>query len=346
MTKLYIVMQKECRYVFNNIKLMGLNNDGIIFGGMVRDEIIATHYKALFDEHHKGEINNKNYKKFWNINYHPETAKRTLIPNDIDIYFENIEKSEVFIQSIKTYAESFHGSINISNSILYEFGENLIHKKIHIIFYIGKTFIYSGKILSLSIDVIINNSAEHIEPPFNNGDFTCNLFVMSKSSHNNYDIRLSKNTGTKLDVMSHVMKINLQSKIMNDLISGSTEFIRKSVSNDAEYINGLRIIKMIHKNIKISNILFREIPESTNDDNICDICQMSTKREGDNKGVYIELLTNKHAVNIMHKPCFYRYLRDEVYKKNRNDSTYAIECRCTRRNLFNFKDSWKFSSVF
>ena len=52
------------------------------------------------------------------------------------------------------------------------------------------------------IDVIINNSENrHIEPPFNCADFTCNMFVMSSTTEGNYEIRLSRNTGTKLDIM-------------------------------------------------------------------------------------------------------------------------------------------------
>ncbi len=344
MTKVNIIMNKEKRFAYNYIKLMGVNVDGIIFGGMVRDEIIATHYKSLFDEHHS-ELDKRNYKKFWNMNYHVETVKRTIIPNDMDIYFQDNEKAEMFIQTIQTYARSFNGTVIIADSMLYEFGENLIHKKIYMNLYIGRTVTFSGRLMRISIDVIINNTRNIIEPPFNNGDFTCNLFVMSKSIDNSYEIRLSKNTGTKLDKMSLVRKMNLQSKIMNDLISGHTEFIRKSVANDAEYMNGMRILKMVEKNIKISNLLFREIPETTSDE-ICDICQIGTKSDETYSGTFVELLTNKHAVNIMHKACFFRYLKNEIYKKNRNSETNVIECRCTRRNLFNFKESWKFSSVF
>jgi hypothetical protein len=122
---------------------MGVNMDGIIFGGMVRDEIIATHYKSLFDEHHS-ELDKRNYNKYWNMNYHVETVKRTIIPNDMDIYFQDNEKAEMFIQTIQTYARSFNGTVIIADSMLYEFGENLIHKKIYMNLYIGRTVTFSG----------------------------------------------------------------------------------------------------------------------------------------------------------------------------------------------------------
>jgi hypothetical protein len=344
MTKVSIILNKEKRAAYNSIKLMGININGIIFGGMVRDDIIATHYKSLFDEHCKSD--KKIYKKFWNMNYHVETAKRTLIPNDMDIYFQNNESAETFLTSLGTYASAFNGNIIVRNSILYDLSENLVHKKIAVNLYIGRTISYAGIHMRLKIDVIINNSANNIiEPPFNNGDFTCNLFIMRKSIENNYEIRLSNNTGTILDTMSFVKKINLQAKIMNDLIDNKTEFIRTCFREDAEYINGMRILKMLDSNMKITNLLFREIDETSSTEN-CDICQMSLQTQETRPGTFIELLTNKHAINVMHKPCFLKYLKNEVYKKNRNDITNEIECRCTRRNLFNFKKSYNYSSVF
>ena len=102
---------------------------------------------------------------------------------------------------------------------------------------------------------------------------------------------------------------------------------------------------MLDSNMKITNLLFREIDETSSTEN-CDICQMSLQTQETRPGTFIELLTNKHAINVMHKPCFLKYLKNEVYKKNRNDITNEIECRCTRRNLFNFKKSYNYSSVF
>ena len=45
-----INLNKEKRILFNIIKMMVINCDGIVYGGLVRDEIIATHHKSLFDE--------------------------------------------------------------------------------------------------------------------------------------------------------------------------------------------------------------------------------------------------------------------------------------------------------
>ena len=83
-----INIQKETRYLYNIIKRSGLTEGGIIYGGMVRDEILATYYKELYDTYvEENKIIDPYHEKFWNPNFHPETNKRLIIPNDIDIYF-------------------------------------------------------------------------------------------------------------------------------------------------------------------------------------------------------------------------------------------------------------------
>ncbi len=344
-----INLNKETRYAYNMIKMLGINNDGIIYGGMVRDEIIATHHKLLFDNYNADEHEPK-YFKFWDTTYHPESINRLLIPNDMDIYFKNNNQAQLFMSKLADLSRVYNGSISTHSGFLYSFGQNFIHKKIIILFRVGRSLCNNGHSIKLNIDIIINNNSDNvIEPPFNNGDFTCNLFIMVKSSHNRYDIRLSKNTGTILDTMPFIKKIQIQSKILTDLMNGNTEFIRNIQSPDTEYVNGLRILKMINHsyNIKISNLLFIEI-DYIKIDNICDICQVSFNESShiNNNDSLIQIMTNKHATNIMHKKCFKKYLESEIFKKYKNPNTNEIECKCTRRNLFNFKNSYKYSSLY
>lgn len=340
-------MKNEKRCIFAKLKYIGIRNNGIIFGGMVRDEILAKHYKSVFDDHILSlpdSMRNTNTNKFWDIEYHKESIKRTIIPNDMDIYFHNRNLAEAFLDDINDYVNDYDGTFYIENIDLYELGINFIHKKITVSFLIGKTIIKKGIIINIKIDIILNRNIDYyIEPPFNLCDFTCNLFVMSKNyeKKEKYDIRLSINTGTKLDKMTTDNKIIYEKKIIQDLIEGKTEFIRNSMNLLTEYINGCRILKMLDNNIKITNLLFREI-ERTDIEDICDICQMSVN----NEEPIIEILTNKYAINMMHKTCFIKYLRNEIHKKNRNDETNYIECRCSRRNLFNFKDSYKLSYLY
>jgi len=51
---------KEMRTYINKIKNIGFKHTGIIFGGLVRDEIISTHYRQMF-------IDKKiDFNQYWN----------------------------------------------------------------------------------------------------------------------------------------------------------------------------------------------------------------------------------------------------------------------------------------
>ena len=42
---------REMRCLINRIKTIGLNSDGILYGGIVRDDIIGNHYRNSFYTH-------------------------------------------------------------------------------------------------------------------------------------------------------------------------------------------------------------------------------------------------------------------------------------------------------
>lgn len=344
---------KEIRVAYNALKHIGLNQNGIIFGGMVRDEIIATHNKALFNEYIK--LDESLYNKFWDKSFHVETINRMRVPNDMDIYFKNNNDAEKFMVDIQNFNKLYGGRIVIcdrtnSRALFYTIGNECMHKKIIITLRLGKTLTFNGHKIQLNIDMIINNYANYkFEPPFNACDFSCNVFIMVKSSTStNYDIRLSNNTGTPLDDLDYFNKKKMEVKIIDELLQGRIEFIRNIQTRNTEYINGFRIMKMLHKNeYKITNLLFRDF-EKTDEEKIekstCDICMCDIEFAESEE--LIEILTNKHYKNIMHKKCFINYLDKEIGKKYVNTETNQIECRCSRRNSFNFKNSYKFSFLY
>lgn len=347
-----MISDREKRMAYNFIKRLGIAEDGIIYGGMVRDEIIATYYKTKFDEYAKTfELGTNIYDRFWNNTFHPESANRLLVPNDMDIFFNSNEKAEQFIVKLTDFAKGYSGNIisynvPLTNGLFYVLGDTFIHKKIKVLCRIGRTFTYIGYRIELVLDVIINTQPETmIEPPFNSADFTSNLFVMSKIQTGDYEIRLSRNTGTPLDLMPHVIKRRTEMQIIDDMIAGKTEFIRNSDSEYSEYINGMRILKMLNKShyLKITNLLFNEVQVSEYAQN-CDVCTDEISKNAVSH--FIEIKTNRCAINVMHRRCFLKYLENEIMRKYRNPDTNRIECRCTRRNCFNFKDSYKFSTLY
>ena len=346
----YINLDKEIRLVYSDLKKEGLKHNGIIFGGLVRDEIISTYNKSLFDDYVKSDRVNL-YKMFWDKSFHPESIDRTKIPNDMDIYFNDNDEASKFIEVMKEYKKIYNGRMKIidkenRNGLFYKLGNNFNHKKVSMVFYLGKTISFRGYRIEVKVDIIINNNQLYTdEPPFGLCDFTCNLFIMVKNSKN-YDIRMSNNTGTSLDKLNYICKRRMENKIIDELILGKVEFIRNVVSRDSEYINGFRILKMLaNDKFKITNLLFRDL-EKTKDieKSICDICRCDIDIDDDEK--LIEILTNKHHRNIMHKKCFIQYFKNEISRKYVNQETLKIECRCPRRNSFNFSESYKYSMLY
>ena len=350
MQRVSINISKEKRIAYNAIKMAGINEGGLVYGGLVRDEIIAKYNKTLFDDYVKS-IDLRRYEKYWDSSFHPESSKRLLIPDDMDIYFKNNDLSDAFIAKIREYASSFNGNVIIHNvvstaGLFYVLGNNFAHKIVKIVIRSGRTLSFAGHKVELKIDIIINLTDREIEPPFNCADFTSNLFVMAKTSQDHYEIRLSNNTGTSLDEMSFVAKRRVEMKIIEDMIEGKTEFIRNVESINSEYINGSRILKMLSKTLnhfQITNLLFKEVSISPCTQN-CDICLEMISV--DSPGSFIEILTNKHACNIMHYKCFISYLTKEVTNRYVNPETHHIACRCPRRNYFNFKDSFRYSTLY
>lgn len=337
-----IIYGKEKRALVNNIKKIGLDKNGIIFGGLVRDEIIASHYRDEF-------VSKKlNFSRYWDKKYDIETNARLIIPNDIDIYFKNNYNINEFIESIQHYIKSFNGKIIIQEynspnlkNLSYNLNLSLNHTKIFIEIRLGRTITFSGIRLNLEIDVISNVEQPKtiLEPPFYNIDFLSNVFIMEKNN-GIIKIRLSNCTGTILDNMNFFKKSINSTKILDDIINFRTQFIRNIKNNlDSEYINCFRIIKMIDREYSwnITNIPFSPITiDDDNDDNKCCICLEKYNK----KLPLISINTNSKTKNILHRCCFISYLKSEQQKRYRNQDN-IIEIRCPFRNAFNFKDCFK-----
>lgn len=337
-----ITYAKEKRALVNNIKRFGLDTSGIIFGGLVRDEIIATHYRDEF-------INKKlDFSLYWDKDYSPETNGRLIIPNDIDIYFKDTSKIDEFIEKINHFISKFNGKVIINQihssglrSFSYNLNLSLNHKKVYIEIKLGRTISFAGIRMSLEIDIIsnVNQTTSLLEPPFYNIDLLSNVFIMEKNNGIT-NIRLSNCTGTKLDTMNFVKKSANSSKILNDIINYRTQFVRNFTQNlDSEFINCFRIIKMIDREYpwNITNVPFSPIAidEEENDERCC-ICLEKIN----DKQQLISINTNPKYKNIIHRCCFITYLKAEQQKRYRNERG-LIEIRCPFRNCFNFKDCYR-----
>lgn len=240
---LNINMAKEKRAILSYIKNIGLEKNGKIFGGMVRDEIICNHYKHEFTTKYK-LINSKNNqalpsfsKDFWDVTYDPETIGRTLVAKDIDIFFPKNSDGKAFITKISNTFSNNNiqiDDISINNPyVSHEYGHLIEQKKISFTYIIGKTYTFRGFKLKISIDcLLIKEMSTHyydttIEPPFKNADMLCNLFIETKDG-----IRLSTNTGTIIDNLSIYERNKVQLNVMRDIINFKTELITDAELSD------------------------------------------------------------------------------------------------------------------
>jgi len=354
---IYIENMKQKRCLINKIKNIGLSNNGIIYGGLVRDEIIALHYRHQFI--HK-ELD---FESYWDIQYDPESAKRTIIPNDMDIYFKNVKDVINFTNNLSSFTKLFNGYVNSTqgnmiNDLNYiNTSFNINHTKIKLVVYIGKTINFTGIKLSFDIDVIYaDNSSNEInnqeyeslvstmEPPFNHLDFLSNIFIIERINDKN-NIRISNNTGTPIDKMPFTIKNQFITRVINDMLQHKTQFVRHIEGNyNVEYINIYRILKMIDRpfhwnitNIPITILNSTDVDSAIINDNICCICieNFDKEKHKENKVVSIHINKTNH---LLHHKCFITYMQTEQKKRYRNPDTGFIECRCPYRNPFNFKD--------
>jgi hypothetical protein len=291
------IFQEKSIFI-NKIKEIVFDNNGIIFGGAVRDKIISEYYKQKF-------IEKKSTSDFWNSDTDNETSNRLLLPDDIDIYFSDIDKYLLFMKDIKN---KFSVSLSTAeSSLVYNNIENVIKSKHNISFVIGKTFTYPGIIISISIDIIYALKGVIIEPPFMKTDFICNIFIENKEG-----IRISKNTGTLIDTMNDMEKITISAKIMNDIVNFKT-LIAGNYNKKIEKILVMRICKLLHKKWTIDNLPFTILKnDEENDEEICVICQSNYKINEK-----IVKLKQKKCIKY-HCDCFIKYLYSRA-SSDRND---------------------------
>lgn len=349
---------RERRALCNQIKTFAMNANGILFGGMVRDDIIGNHYRKQFIK--KG----LDFDKYWDVDYDEETKHRLITPNDMDIFFRVEDNTTAFLQKLQEFVKDFNGTVTVREDANFRqfaytsMQSYLKHKIVTIVLYVGRTLFRSGTTLSLKIDIIDfkrNDSnllsaydykqiTKTIEPPFNNLDFLCNVFIMEKSSSGDHNIRISNSTGTPLDTLSFTEKHSFSAKVIDDIINFRTQFARNVGGYYAEYINSYRIMKMINRvnPWTITNLPFRftttdEIVEMPDAD--CCICMEGIKT-GQPEIVEVNTYKAKRG-NYLHRSCFIDYMIREQRQQYVSEETREIECRCPFRGLFNFRECHK-----
>ena len=339
--------------LFDTIKEKVFANNGIIFGGFVRDMIISDHYKSIYNERNKYNIH-----KFWNKKYQPETAARALVAKDMDICMYSEKDITSFIISLQDIFNVRFGYENVTtitdvivNSESSYFNIPIkAHKKLSYKIIVGKIpYVYSGVEISFDFDIIIPKK-EKLQPPFNKLDLLSNAFILNKTG-----VVMSNNTGTIIDRMSILNKQKISASIMSDIVEFKTQFCMWNYSDDYTCGNFNyntkvfeRLNKMLFKNFKwnITNLPFLicDYDEDHCDCNSkCSICLSNFKKNEKIVKVYIDnsTKTDKICSNLStaHDKCLFKYFETQLEsgKQEGINCSDCFEFRCPSRNVINFK---------
>lgn len=316
-----------------------LDNDGIIFGGWVRDSYL--HDKYAQEYYSLDQPDNILYNpNFYNDkSFHPELYNRTLIPNDIDAFMtelnfnklkEDISKNKLNGYIVKKnncdkymdnldekYTDNISHITYIINVMDYYkacFIKDLIKKNLNSILhdilkenineFIDKLVDKCSNINNIKIDFFVSNDNKIYEPPFGPPDFECNGLILTK-----YGYSLSaklypeiKGFFDRHEILNKIMK-HMENNIA--FYTGDCEV--KNFDNN-------RIIKFIKKEWNIEGHYIKYINTTDKYDGYCIICHGE--------------LENKDHLKV--KCCDARYhskCLSNAYNNIKDTTTKCIMCK-------------------
>ncbi len=244
--------------VYNDIITKAIHkHKGIIYGRFVTELIRRNHFTDLYYKKcrkfkkDKDKDQNQNQDqitltsdKFWDPNIDEETIDRLLTSSMINIAFEDINDTKLFLQSLKN--DKFHQieeNKTGSHSSVYK-----VTKSIRIL---GKRFSFA-----VNLNIFTNIG----EPPYNNLFFnTLGLVIDSKS------MRLSNSTGTYLDDLNSLEKIRELNIIIENIIEKKTLICAEQHENTLL----IRMSQMIKDGYDIINIPFLKFGQYNDSCTIC-----------------------------------------------------------------------------
>lgn len=351
---------KEKKAIYSCVKKQAFKYDGIIFGGMVRDEIISEHHKKKFDAYIKSNesslVSSGDFSMdFWNKDIHPESSARTIVPNDMDVYFNNEKKTDLFISGLE---KDFNIDVIIEDDVPIKYSGPLSHlfsKKVIIKYVLGKTFTFKGYVLIIKLDIIYPIAEITMEPPFCNLDLLCNAFIQKKDGIK----RVSSDTGTELDTMSYAEKMCATAKIIKNMFEFKTEICQIVRRKDIRY-SVERYLKMLVRSNgfswDITNLPY-DLVEPTNerccDEEICCICQgdLNDPENYDRIAIvtnnkYITVNDGQNVTKVKtneildgsktHHKCLLSYIKEQLKKDQYSEEHQQLSIICPYKKIINY----------
>ncbi len=325
-SRFYMLLQKTKKAAYARLENIALNNKGIIYGGYVRDVMIAEEHARRFNMQHQ-----ESSDKFWDKSFSPETRGRLLIPNDMDICFYSVEEADYFIASLRQVTEFS----DVVSSMYHNYYSANISCVQHVLIYIKKIgyvpFVNPGATIIIQIDVVIPKV--NIEPPFNNLDMLCNGFIMLQPDNTLRAVKYSSNTGTVLDDYTNVQKMQVVSGIVNDLVEFKTHLCFSSVyaptRTDFNIMCMRRVMKMYNKTIPwtMYNSPIQVTTQNAEATHECCIC-CSPIENGESMIQSISKKSNDEEIvgSRMHYKCGMDYFYHEKHKDPDESGVIVLTC--------------------
>jgi hypothetical protein len=314
--------------------------NGIIFGGAVRDKVIANHYTEVYN----AESNDiYDTKRFWNKQVHPETAHRMLVPKDLDICVETEAVAKTLAYEIKNLITSDFGVSNVKAVFKYSktpekyfnFPIASLTKLSYEVRVGAIPYITNGIVLSLNFDIVVPHN-RNIQPPFKKLDMLCNAFVMSRHG----GITLSRHTGTAIDRMGLIERKKMEVKILSDIIEFKTDFCLDYGKYTKESVNYFKVVQFNTDVFsRVENMALKEQPwiirnlpfdmeiESKGCTETCCICMSGFKKMSGKVSVSIQGSDKKAKIKggYIHNACLFKYMRNQLEEeKNMANALMSI----------------------
>jgi hypothetical protein len=336
------IMQYK-RMAFEKLKRIGLEHDGTIFGGFVRDEYISEYYTNKY----KKRNTNSSADKYWDEANSPETNSRLLIPKDMDIGFKTKQEADEFIAALQRIYEFSKILVTSSNTSDYY---SSIRGSLQSITRVclgmqfrTEPFLNKGPLINIDIDIdIVIPIDKNLEPPFGNLDMLCNGFILTKEGK-----RFSKNTGTIIDKYLDYERAVVTPQILRDMVNFKT-YICMTNQHEKRTINisaFQRILKMTNKNNHwtIMNMPYKYEKYTCNESQEeCYICSDTLKNDDE---IAYTTIQNKKQETIpsgkMHNICLMRYFQHQIFEYNNsfddeNHKKTFFCFKCPSRNIITF----------
>ncbi len=274
-----------------------LKNNGIIFGGWVRDSYLHDKYSQ---DYYSLNISNDilHNPEFYNDkSFYPNLSNRTLIPKDIDAFMTELNfnkfKEDIIKNKLNGFIVNKNNCGKYMDNLSEKYRENIYHITyiINIMDYYKASFIknlikknlndilidalkdtinnFTNELIEkcsdincIKIDLFVSSDNNIYEPPFGPPDFECNGLILNRHGY-------SLSSHLYPEIKGFFDRHEILNKIMKHMEKNIAFYTGECEINN---FDNNRIIKFINKNWNIEGHYIKHINNNDKYDGYCIIC--------------------------------------------------------------------------